>query len=133
MVAKKADAEAVASEAASEAMDFDANGWRPVAGDTITGQISDLTTGESEFGRYPIVFLQLKDGSEIAVHAFHHSLKTRLVEMRPKIGHTLTIAYLGEFDQLDRDGNPKMFGGVVKTLNRYTVESPEFEFNWERF
>lgn len=110
-----------------------AGGWRPQAGDVVTGKVTDITTGSSEFGRYPIVTLTTKDGNEVAVHAFHHTLKNRLREMRPKLGNTLTIQYHGMVDQVDGDGNPRMVDGEVRQLAQYTAESPEFEFNWDAF
>lgn len=125
-----------APETVPEAIDFDRGGWRPEPGDSLTGTVADLTTGGdgSEFGRYPIVVMKRKDGSEVAVHAFHHTLKNRLREMRPKVGHTLTITYLGEEAQYEKDGvTPRMRNGKEMVLNRYTVDSPEFEFNWGAF
>lgn len=108
-------------------------GWRPEPGDRLRGTVVDITTGGegSEYGRYPIVVLSTKDG-DVAVHAFHFTLKNRLREMRPKIGHTLDIVFHGSEEQTDRDGNPVLTpDGSVKTLNRYSVDSPEFEFNWD--
>lgn len=121
------------AETVPEVLEFDTAGWQPQTGDVVSGTVKDLTTGESEFGRYPIVVLSQKDGTEVAVHAFHYTLKNRLVEMRPEVGHTLTIACLGETVQTDKEGNPKMFAGEPKTLYRYDVQSPEFSFNWDRF
>lgn len=108
------------------------NGWRPEAGDQLTGKLTDITTGESEYGRYPIVTITTDTGDEVAVHGFHHSLKNRLREMRPALGDTLTIKYLGMVDQLDRDGNVRTVNGVTKTLAQYNVDSPEFVFDWDR-
>lgn len=123
------------AETVPEALDLDRGGWRPEPGDVLTGKVADLTTGGdgSEFGRYPIVVIERKDGTEVAVHAFHHTLRNRLREMRPKVGHTLTITYHGEEPQYDKDGNPRVKNGREMTLNRYTVDSPEFEFNWDAF
>lgn len=110
-------------------------GWRPEPGDSVTGKLVDVTTGgmSSEFGRYPIVSLEHKDGTFTHVHAFHHTLKTRLTEMRPKIGHELTITYVGEEEQTDFEGNLKIRDGEPMTLKLYTVESPQFEYNWDQF
>lgn len=108
-------------------------GWRPEPGDRLTGKVVDITTGGegSEYGRYPIVVLATKDG-DVAVHAFHFTLRNRLREMRPKIGHTLDIVFHGEEEQTNKNGDPILAqDGSVKTLNRYSVDSPEFEFNWD--
>jgi hypothetical protein len=122
--------------AVPEAIDFDANGWRPSPGDILTGELVDVTmggTGAESFGKYPIITLRKQDsGREVAVHAFHHTLRNRLKEMRPELGHHLTITYFGPQDQVDRDGNPKLdLAGRQKTLEMYEVTSPEFQFNWD--
>lgn len=117
-----------------EAIDFDAHGWRPSPGDILTGNLVDITiggTGANSLGTYPIITLRKKDGREVAVHAFHHTLRNRLKEMRPAIGDDLTITYLGPQDQTDRDGNPKTDrDGRQMTLEMYEVKSPQFEFDW---
>jgi hypothetical protein len=129
------DAKSTPTETVPEAMDFGVEGWRPEKGDTLTGTVEDITSGGSgsEYGKYPILVLSTKEGGKVAVHAFHHTLKNRLLEMRPKLGHTLTITYLGEEPQYDRDGMPKTRNGQPMTLNQYTVTSPEFEFSWDSF
>jgi hypothetical protein len=121
------------TETVPEALDFEPKGWRPNPGDSITGTVKDLTTGDGGYARYPIVMLSLPNGEDVNVHAFHHTLKNRLREMRPKRGHVLTITYLGQEDQTDKDGNVLKVNGEVKTLHRYTVDSPQFEFNWDAF
>jgi hypothetical protein len=133
--AAKASAKSTATptETVPEAMDFGVQGWRPEPGEKLTGTVEDITTGGGDFGRYPIVVLSTKDGEKFAVHAFHHTLKNRLVEMRPKVGHTLTITYLGETEQFDRYGNVRMRNGEPMTLNHYEVTSPEFDFAWDNF
>lgn len=119
-------------ETVPEALDLSPEGWRPNAGDSITGKVKDLTTGDGGYQRYPIVTLSTKDG-DVNVHAFHHTLKNRLREMRPKRGHTLTITYLGEEEQRNKNGDVLMVDGEPKTLKRYTVDSPEFDFAWDAF
>lgn len=131
----KTDAKpATKTETVPEAMDFSAEGWRPEPGDVLKGTVVDITSGSSEFGRYPIVVLSNKDsGQEVAVHAFHHTLKNRLIEMRPKVGHELTIRYFGEEVQTRKDGSEWLINGEPKTLHMYQVESPDFEFSWDSF
>jgi hypothetical protein len=121
------------TETVPEVLDFEPKGWRPEPGDSITGTVKDMTTGDGGYQRYPIVTLSTADGEEVNVHAFHHTLKNRLVEMRPKRGHVLTITYIGATEQVDKNGKPLMINGEVKTLHRYTVDSPQFEFNWGAF
>lgn len=109
-------------------------GWQPEPGDVLTGEIVDITVGGkgSEYGRYPIVVLSTKDG-DVAVHAFHYGLRDRLTEMRPKVGHHLTVTFHGEEELTDKDGAPAIADdGSVKVMKRYSVESPEFEFDWDQ-
>ena len=78
-------------------------GWRPKPGDTISGIVIGVTrSGEGQFGAYPIVTIRKDDGSDVAVHAFHTVLQRELVKLRPVVGETIAIAYLG--DQKDKDG-----------------------------
>lgn len=137
--ATKADTKPVTkttpTETVPEAMDFGVDGWQPEPGEVLTGEIVDITSGSSEYGRYPIVVISRKDdGQNVAVHAFHYTLKNRLVEMRPKVGHELTIRFFGEFEQTRKDGSAwVMPDGRVKTLHQYEVTSPQFEFSWDSF
>jgi len=128
-----AKANSTPAETVPEAIDFGAEGWRPNPGDTITGKVTDLTTGQGDYAKYPIITLATKDG-DVNVHCFHHTLKNRVKEMRPKRGHTLTITFLGEVPQTRKsDGEPIMLDGKPKTLMMYAADSPEFEFNWDTF
>jgi len=117
-----------------EAIDVEGGGWRPTPGEILTGRIVDIRTGgtgRNSFGAYPILTMERANGSTVDVHAFHHTLKTRLREMRPKVGHTLTITYLGAQEQVERDNTPRYDReGKQMTLELYSVESPEFEYDW---
>lgn len=119
-----------------EAIDVDSNGWRPSPGDILTGTLTDITiggTGRASFGVYPIITLRKANGTEVMVHAFHHTLRTRLKEMRPELGHELTITYLGRQNQVNRDGSPRMDeNGAQFALEMYEVTSPQFEFDWSQ-
>lgn len=79
-------------------MSEESNAWIPKeAGEQIEGKIVDITTGESNYGPYPLVTLDV-DGHEVAIHAFHHVLRTALARRRPNIGDNLQIKYLGKTD-----------------------------------
>lgn len=78
-------------------------GWRPSAGDSITGKVFSLERGWSDYQGefYPIVTIEQSDGKRVNVHAFHAVLKNRLAAVRPGIGDTLTITYHGQRDSKD--------------------------------
>lgn len=95
-------------------------GWRPNPGDKITGKVTQLSLGESEYGVYPIVTL-----GDVAVHAFHTVLRRELNRIRPVVGHTLTIEYHGS----TAEGT----GKFNKGYEAYTVSSPEYVFDWNMF
>ena len=90
-------------------------GWRPSEGDTLTGKVTSLDRGWSDWSSsfYPIVTIQTADGNSVNVHCFHHVLRTRMQALMPKPGDTLTITYLGQKDS--KDGRRK--------VSMYTVES----------
>lgn len=72
-----------------------AEGWRPEPGDIVDGTVIALDIGYSNFGEYPILTLETSDGN-VAVHAFHHALRSRLEKIRPAIGDHLKIKYEGK-------------------------------------
>ena len=77
-----------------------ARGWRPTAGDTLTGTVAHIGAGESEYGRYPVVTMAADTADPetteyVAVHAFHSTLRRDLTTHRPAVGDRLTISYKG--------------------------------------
>jgi hypothetical protein len=83
-----------------------ATGWRPAAGEVLTGTVVELSVGHGNWGAYPIVVI-LPDNAgakEIAVHAFHHSLRNRLLELKPHPGERIGIQYKGMRDSKSKPG-----------------------------
>jgi hypothetical protein len=72
-----------------------AAGWRPNEGDVITGRVVELSVGHGNWGAYPIVVIRPENGTDVAVHAFHHSLRNRLLELKPRQGERIGIQYKG--------------------------------------
>lgn len=128
-------AETVDKSEVPEAIDFNYKGWRPQPGDTIEGVLGAITWAHSEYGRYPLLTLTGTNvGDEVDVHAFHTSLKNQLIEMQPKLGDGLTIRYNGQIELVDKDGLFKTADdGTVKTMHDYSVSSPNYVFDWNRF
>ena len=73
--------------------------WIPVrAGDTVTGTMIDLDIVWSDVkGReYPLVTLQLEDGSEKRIHCMSAALEGEVMRKRPVPGEVLTFSYHGQ-------------------------------------
>lgn len=73
--------------------------WIPVReGDTLTGTMIDLDIVWSDVkGReYPLVTLQLEDGTEKRVHCMGAALEGEVMRKRPIPGEVLTFSYHGQ-------------------------------------
>lgn len=88
----------------------DPEGWRPEVGDVVIGEIDEVTTGNGDFGEYPLLIIEKGDGSYVAVHAFHSVLKNELNSLAPSVGDTIGVKYLGPTE-------PK--GGLKKGMSAY--------------
>lgn len=76
-------------------LDTEAVGWRPVAGEKLTGVIVDISEGSSDYGTYPLVEISADDGRTVTVHAFHTVLKNELASKKPNVGDRIGIKYVG--------------------------------------
>lgn len=102
-----------ADDAAPTYLDgFEAEGWRPEAGDQITGTLVTLSAGYSDFTQasYPILTLDVSEErnlvtgeaethdppKQIAVHAFQAVLRNELLTQRPEAGERITLACGGK-------------------------------------
>lgn len=99
--------------------------WKPEPGDKIAGQVVGVSRSpDFGYGPYPIVTLNV-DGTERAVHAFHHVLRTELARRKPGAGDDLEILYVGKRSPKSGTGNDfhvyKVKGG----------KEPEFDWNSE--
>lgn len=91
-----------------------AAGWKPNEGDTIMGTIQSITASNpGQYGIYPIVTLLTQDGEIVNVHAFHNTLRNRLLQQRPKIGEKVAIQYLGRVQSKDKNRSPYYNYAVV--------------------
>lgn len=93
-------------------------GWRPKDGDVIIGTVQEVTKGWSDYTDtyYPIVVIKPDDGDAVSVHAFHAVLRNRLTELRPVVGETLGIKYVGK--QKSKDGKRDVTVYIVKVEGR---------------
>lgn len=110
-----------------------ATGWKPSAGDKISGTIARINAGMSEYGRYPIVTMAADtDDHEtvnyVAVHAFHSTLKRDLATHKPAVGDRLTIVYKG----LVKTGKFREDGSEIEFHN-YEVTPEKIEGFWAGF
>ena len=95
----------------------EAEGWRPSEGDVLTGTVTEISKGWSDYADayYPIVTIEeAGTGKLVAVHCFHEILKQRMMDARPTIGQELEIAHLGE--KSTKDGK--------RTYIAYSVKVP---------
>lgn len=91
-----------------------AEGWKPEEGDTIVGHIQNITASmPGQYGIYPIVTLVTEEGELVNVHAFHTTLRNRLLEKRPKVGEKVAIRYNGRVQSKDRNRSPYYNYSVV--------------------
>jgi hypothetical protein len=105
-----------------------AKAWMPKAGDEVTGTLVHVTGRTSEYGTYPVVYLEPVDkdgviGEMIAIHAFHTTLNEGFKELAPARGSTVWVAYHGLKEsrgRKDKDGKPVEY-------HHYTVLDPTAE------
>jgi hypothetical protein len=71
-----------------------ATAWRPEPGDTLTGAVAHMEKRTTEFGTYPVVYID-QDGALVAVHAFHQTLRDGFKALAPSRGDFVTITYAG--------------------------------------
>lgn len=73
--------------------------WRPAPGDLLTGFVVATRRGETRYGVYPILVLDV-EGEYVSVHAFHSILKDALADLHAEgdltPGSEITIAYVGK-------------------------------------
>jgi hypothetical protein len=72
-----------------------AEAWRPDAGQTIIGHVSEISMGETAYGQYPIVTVIRSDQSRASIHAFHSVLRDGMIDARPGIGEEIAVKYEG--------------------------------------
>lgn len=97
MTAKTDAAKTDATPAQNPALQ-ETEGWRPNDGDVLTGTVHAVSKAWSDWANefYPLVTIKDEDGKLVDVHAFHATLKSRLMEAKPKVGDPLEIAFLGK-------------------------------------
>lgn len=88
----------------------DPEGWRPEVGDVVIGTIDEVTTGNGDFGEYPLLIIEKADGEFIAVHAFHSVLRNEIESLQPSEGDEIGVKYLGKKE-------PK--GGLKKGMSPF--------------
>ena len=94
--------------------------WRPKQGEFLIGKVVSLDDRDGEYGSYPIVTVETKDGRRLAFHAFHTVARGELARLRPKIGDDLGVKYHGK--------------DAERGYERYTmrVDRPGAEPDWDR-
>jgi hypothetical protein len=114
----------------SNDMDMDvayAEGWRPEPGDVVIGVITDLSNGWSDQTQtnYPIVTLHdEKTDKDVAVHAFHQVLRSKLNELRPKVGETIGIKFVEKRPTKDGKREVSIYNVKVKGRSANIWDTP---------
>lgn len=97
-----------------------ASAWRPNVGDTLTGAVAHMERRTTEFGTYPVVFID-HEGTLTAVHAFHQTLRDGFKELAPNRGDFVSITYAGT-----KESNKRTDGkGDPVEYHHYVVVDPD--------
>lgn len=104
------------------------NAWIPQqAGDSITGVLTDIKRAWSDArdkgnneGFYPLLQLQLDDGTFKDFHAFQIVSYNQVREVQPLPGETITITYKGEGRAKEGLNAPKLFD--IKVAGRDPIK-----------
>lgn len=103
-------------------VDLDVVGWLPKPGDKIYGTVSDLTTGTSDYGEYPLIIISTPSGRLVGVHAFHQVLRNeiekKIEQGRLNIGDQIAVAYKGEGEAKGGNSAPHMYRVAIKPASR---------------
>lgn len=70
--------------------------WRPEPGDSLIGRVVEIDSRTTEYGAYPMVTVQIDDGTEVCFHAFHSVAKSELARRRPGVGDKIGVKFLGK-------------------------------------
>jgi hypothetical protein len=104
-----------------------AEAWRPEPEERLAGDVVDITrlTSSYDEAAYPCVTIRKQDGSgEAAFHAFHTVAKRELSKLRPRVGDTIGIKYLGLKETQD---------GRKVHVYRAVSNEARLEFSWGEF
>lgn len=100
----------------------DVEGWRPEPGDKLAGIVTDITEGSSEYGDYPLITVQKKDGTLVGVHCFHqvvrNEINRKIDSGRLRIGDLIAFSYKGEGEARNGKNAPNMYRVAVKPVGR---------------
>jgi hypothetical protein len=108
-----------------------ASAWRPQVGDTLTGAVAHMEKRTTEFGTYPVVYIDV-DGTHTAVHAFPQTLRDGFKELAPYRGEFVSITYAGT-----KASNKRTDGkGEAVEYHHYVVLNPDSavdgaDINWD--
>ncbi len=102
-----------------------AEAWRPEPGDKLIGEVVELSQRDGEFGSYPIITIKQGNGEELALHAFHTVAQNELARVRPQVGETAAIKYIGKRTAQD--------GRTTFHAYRVAVDRPAPPFNWAKY
>ena len=99
-----------------------APGWRPAIHESVQGTIIELAERAGYDDKpYPIVVLRKDSGDEVALHAFHTVLRSKLAEVEAAVGDRLAVRYEGRIKS--KTAGHKPYHGYSVALERNTAAS----------
>jgi hypothetical protein len=98
--------------------------WKPIPGEVLVGQVEGYDTYVGKYGESKVCFLRDQaSGSLVSVYLSSTVLFNEFKKLRPKVGETVGIRYLGKVDGddgyhrykviVDRELNVDEFFGVM--------------------
>lgn len=90
---------------------------RPDEGVEYTGTMFHVEKGESEWGVYPIVFLNIEASEkhdvtgDVQFHCFHSIARQQFSKLRPAVGSPVSLVYLGKKESKNKgpDGDNRKY------------------------
>jgi hypothetical protein len=100
-----------------------APGWRPAIHESVEGTIIEIADRAGYDDKpYPIIVLRKDSGDEVALHAFHTVLRSKLVELEPTVGDRLAVRYEGRIKS--KTAGHKPYHGYSVVHERKTSDAP---------
>ncbi len=107
----------------ADRLDRDPEPWKPKPGDKLIGTVTGFSERTSDYGTYPLVEIETDTGELFVWHCFHTVGRNELAKLRPAVGDTLGVKYIG------RDGTTKYerYRVEVERADQATVPEPDWD------
>ncbi len=99
-------------------VDLDVKGWLPKPGSKLFGTVTDISTGTSEYGEYPLLTIQTPTSRLVGLHCFHQVLRNEIERKiksgRLDVGDMIAVAYKGEGEAKGGNNAPHVYRVAIK-------------------